>query len=1034
MIPKKRHIQKLLLLLAFVAIGFFSYAQDFISNQKYIITKRMISMEDGLPSRMILDAIQDRYGFMWFATANGLCRYDGHFFKIYNTQNAPFSTNAITRLAMDSKNNLFIQSTLNYGSTNPMNSYRVLDLNTYQFKKVNEVLPNMPFKEDELKLMSHDELGSIFFATDKPCKIWQYTLSSSFVLRANLTKTNTGDISESQLQSRMNTINDCIVYYDNQNQCYLIRGNWAPLLINSTQKTAGVLGDKQFIFYDDSLKTYLTVDSLGNKSKLSNTSVVASTNMNLVNYIGPSQLFKSEQYNYYLLKENQWIEIFNAIEQKNLGYFGVPSYCEDRNGNYWLCTDKGIYQVNIRKNQFEHLFSNALFNQIGNAPVRNIYVDQHRQGEKQILAMVNSQLRIKEKEERAFVDINGSTLLKKKDWLYAGGFPMSKYNLVSGKTMKYTYEIIGDVWSMADYSDSLILLGGSSGIIVFNTQSNVSRLVTYAQKNIPSPVNVYRITKTKSKGWIAVAENGIYLINDHTVIYNYYGKEQQLTDFRLPFTGIFDLYEDKEGVAWLAMNGDGLIRWNWNASHPIASENFKKFTIENGLSDNILYRIEEDNNKNFWISSYSGLVKFNKDNYSTRIYRTKDGLVNTEFNRISSFKDEDGIIYFGGQNGIDAFDPATMNQDSKESSVPFQLVGLSKFSSAKDTLVEISKELKTQNEIIMNVGDKFLTISYSLLDFQNRPHRYAYRIDGIDKDWNYLNENVIRISSLPYGKFKLRIKAQLESGNWNEQEILIPIHVLKPFYLESMFIVFASLLFVLFVYLIILYRTRKFKKDSLILEQKVQQRTESLNKALSEKELLLTEIHHRVKNNLQVISGLLELRKSGIEDEKGMAAFNESQSGIMSIAMIHELLYQNENVGKLEFNVILNNIISNVAQLFGREDRKIIFEILPNDFVFNINTTVTLGLIMNELLTNAYKYLPAHQKNKVVVSVMKLNKNSFQLIFHDNGPGLPSDIDFDALETIGFSIIKSLVKQLHGSLAYEYEQGSKFVIDFEDNG
>ena len=246
-------------------------------------------------------------------------------------------------------------------------------------------------------------------------------------------------------------------------------------------------------------------------------------------------------------------------------------------------------------------------------------------------------------------------------------------------------------------------------------------------------------------------------------------------------------------------------------------------------------------------------------------------------------------------------------------------------------------------------------------------------------------------------------------------------------------LIVACLFFMLIVYLFFLLRSRKFKKDTIILEQKVQQRTESLNKALSEKELLLTEIHHRVKNNLQVISGLLELRKSGIEDERGMAAFSESQSGIMNIAMIHELLYQNENTGRLEFHFILNNIISNVTQLFGNENKKIMFEVPPNKFVFNINTSVTLGLVLNELLTNAFKYLPPNQRNTVSIKIEQVGNHSYRLVFQDNGPGLPKSVDFHAADSIGFSIIKSLVMQLHGTIAYSYEQGSMFVLDFEDN-
>lgn len=1012
------------------------FAQAIESNDNYIISKRMISMEDGLPSRMINDVLQDHDGFMWFATANGICRYDGHSFKIYNTQNAPFSNNNITRLAVDSKSHLFIQATLNAGSNYSTNAYYVLDLKTYQFIKLNEALPNMPFTTEQVKLICHDELGNLFFFTDKPYKLWQYSHASNFELRANFSNLNNGNISISPIICNMNAVNDCIVIYINENCSYLIRRGWAPVELKNIQNAIGILDGKHFFLYDALLKKNMTIDSLGNMSKLPNTSIVSSTSWTIPNYKGPSQLFKSEEYNYYLLKENKWVEIFKAIEQKNLGYFGIPSYCEDNNGNYWFCTNKGVYQVNIRKNKFEHLFCNTQINKIGNDPVRAIYADKNQKGQKRVFAMVNFQLRVKEEQESVFQNMGGPILLKKNEWLCTASGPtvLTKLNLTSGKTRSYPFLSIGEKWSIADFSDSLLLIGGSSGIQIFNTISGVSRLINYNQKNISPPVNVYRIIKTKSKGWVAVAENGIYLINENATVYDYFGKGQQNPEHRLPITDIFDFYEDKSGVAWLAMNGEGLIRWNWNATHPMLAENFKKFTIENGLIDNILYRIEEDNNNNFWISSYSGLMKFNKQNFSTKIYRTKDGLANTEFNRISSFKDDEGIMYFGGQNGIDVFDPRKMNADSKESIVPFKLVGLTKYSDEKDTIVDVSKDLKTYQEIIMNVGDKLLTVNYSLLDYQNRQHLYAYRVEGLDKDWIYLNEEVIRLSNLPYGKFKLRIKAQLESGSWNEEEIVIPINVIKPFYLEIWF--YISLFFlVVFIFLLIYkLRVNKLEKDKLRLESLVQKRTNSLYEALEDRELLLKEIHHRVKNNLQVISGLLQLQKDELQNEEAQAAINEGQSRVGSIALIHQNLYQNKDLGNIEFKTFLIDLTKQVADLYQNENRKIELNLNLDELFIDIDTAVPLGLIVNELLTNTYKYafVDTHKIN-VDINLIQTEKGKYQLTYKDNGPGIKEKPDFENAKTLGINLIGGLAKQLSGNAVYEFDDGSKFIISLKDS-
>ena len=121
-----------------------------------------------------------------------------------------------------------------------------------------------------------------------------------------------------------------------------------------------------------------------------------------------------------------------------------------------------------------------------------------------------------------------------------------------------------------------------------------------------------------------------------------------------------------------------------------------------------------------------------------------------------------------------------------------------------------------------------------------------------------------------------------------------------------------------------------------------------------------------------------------------------------------------------------------MAQLFGKQDKKISFDLVPNQYVFNMDTAVTLGLMMNELLTNAFKYLPAHQHNKVLIEIKEWENGAYRLSFHDNGPGLASGFSFENVTTIGFSMLKSLAMQLHGSITYEYQQGSMFVIIFKE--
>ena len=210
------------------------------------------------------------------------------------------------------------------------------------------------------------------------------------------------------------------------------------------------------------------------------------------------------------------------------------------------------------------------------------------------------------------------------------------------------------------------------------------------------------------------------------------------------------------------------------------------------------------------------------------------------------------------------------------------------------------------------------------------------------------------------------------------------------------------------------------------------QRTKDLHAALGDKDILLKELHHRVKNNLQIITGLLELQKAQLTDKKAIEALNEGQIRLSSIALIHQNFYNGEHLEAVSFNSFLNDLVFTVKKLFENKDSVIQTKVNSSDISIDINIAIPLGLIVNELLTNSYKYIPQHQSEKKIdISLVVLENDNYELTFRDNGPGLPEHINFENSKTLGLRLIRGLSQQIKGSVTYRFDEGAVFVVRFK---
>jgi PAS domain S-box-containing protein len=212
----------------------------------------------------------------------------------------------------------------------------------------------------------------------------------------------------------------------------------------------------------------------------------------------------------------------------------------------------------------------------------------------------------------------------------------------------------------------------------------------------------------------------------------------------------------------------------------------------------------------------------------------------------------------------------------------------------------------------------------------------------------------------------------------------------------------------------------------------LKQYEKEIQDSLHEKEILLQEIHHRVKNNMQIISSLLSIQTRYIDDEESINVLKESQNRVKSLAMIHEKLYKSKNFNKIYLIDYIENLVWDLFYSYAIEKGRIKPILDIDDIKLNIETSVPCGLIITELVSNSLKYAFPDQREGVLKVSLKIKEDFYELSISDNGIGIPENIDFFNTDSLGLQLVNSLTDQIDGEIEFDRSNGTKFSIIFKE--
>lgn len=344
-----------------------------------------------------------------------------------------------------------------------------------------------------------------------------------------------------------------------------------------------------------------------------------------------------------------------------------------------------------------------------------------------------------------------------------------------------------------------------------------------------------------------------------------------------------------------------------------------------------------------------------------------------------------------------------------------------------DVLIKIGLLKEVNKELFVIEKNKKLLSDKVILQFLKVKLNY-YKKNKDYKNCSLLQDTIISKNDEIYNKFenntynsnelncffsqKEKEKLALKDQQTKNQRI---------FYIITIFALVVLLGVITFVYFV-------NKNKNL----KIVEMNHSIQQSLLEKEILLKEIHHRVKNNLQIISGIIELQKINLNDKNAILALEEGQSRIRSISLVHQILYESKDFNNISAQELFDKLASAISKTVKSTQLDLVFTIVCKEIYLNLNTTIPLSLIVNELVTNSIKHGFVNKLNGNIVISLTKKDNEYYFKYSDNGVGYKEDMNKIECNSIGIDLIKGFSKQLEGNVEFVNNLGATVSINFRE--
>lgn len=846
-----------------------------------------ISIDDGLSQVCVNTILQDRQGFMWFATQDGLNRFDGYNFTVFKptVSNANSLSNNVIKTLYEDRDGIIWIGTAGGGlnrfdpKTETFSSYRYDPFNKSSLSN-NDVYSIYEDSRGNLWIGTFGGGLNLFDRKSQSFKSYRYDPVDPLSISGDAVRAITED-RNGNLWIGIDAGGLCKfspqtgVFTRFSSDRYLSDDVVMSLYLDAEDLYVGTYAGGLNVF---NIRTH-------KNTVYKSSSVRNSLSSNVVWTIAPAS--KHELYigtrggglNVFDKKTKQFTSYrYNPADPSSLSGMNIISIYTDRSGVVWFGTESaGVNkyiasgrQMKLIQNDRENdnsLSNNNVFSIYEDA-VQNLWIGTRGGGLNKFNAKKQKFTRIAPNEPGMANILSFCMEDANKIWVGTDGNGFYRIDSLGRAVKHFRFDpnsvnsVSNNAISAITVDENKVLWLGTygGGLNVFDQHNNRFRNFPIDRKNAMK--NVVWCLTSGSDGILWIGTGGHGLVRFDKATYRSVAFENSISDPKsISNDVVLSIFEDKNGVIWVGTGGGGLNRFNRSEG------TFTAYTQANGLCNDFVIGIVQDAHGYLWLSTYNGISRFDPIKETFKNYYENDGLQGNTFNERSFFKNKDGEIFFGGGNGLTFFNPDSLTDVSDlPQTVLTDLKIFNKSVSVGGIIgdqVVLSKPISYLDELVLSYKHSVFTIEFAALHYVAPGHsKYRYKMEGFDADWieTSAKNRMATYTNLSGGKYTFIVQVANSDGAWNTNGRSLRIEIIPPFYKTAWFYSLLIVLILLLVYGFIRLRERQLLLDNIHLEETVEERTQEINQQKEElklqSELLASRNEDLSKSNVLITDSI----------------------------------------------------------------------------------------------------------------------------------------------------------------------------------